>query len=111
MPAHYFLGKQLLGTSQGQPMWTDAQMETFSTVFVCPRCGESWARIIQPDTQEWSAVMRTCPRHPDVTTHGCPGSFIHPWQQALYQFPLEVLRYEAALRLNLYEKGYHDSIR
>lgn len=101
---HYFLGSRLLGSSPSLPMWDDATPSHFSTAYLCPTCGEVWARIAVEGGQEWHPIKAFCPKHSDY--FGRPGgSFIHPWRKTYWELPQEVLKYELQLLLDRLEKG------
>lgn len=105
MPAHYFLGNQLLGSGQ-QVWWSDTQRELFSLLYVCPSCGNAWARMAQEEAQRWAPVQRSCePCAAKPYRYGCPGSFLHPWLSHISNLPKELLLYEARLRFRLLDAG------
>lgn len=96
MPASYFLGSQFLGTSISNPHWVDEDTVNTSIAFVCPGCGDTWARIAVPGA-EWWPIRQGCEKHP---WHGdLGGSFLLPWRRTFRELPPEVIRYEVQLRL------------
>ena len=96
MPASYFLGNRLLGTTTATPLWDDTTFIQSSQVFVCPTCGEAWGRIAM-EGREWLPVRRGCPKHP--WTEDIGGTFLPAWRRRLDDFPPEVVVYEFHLRL------------
>jgi len=96
MPAMYFLGNRLLGTSNDLPRWDEKQVNHQNHALFCPTCGEVWGRITDTRVAGWFAVTRNCSKHGD-------GSFIAPWRILFEELPPEVLHYELQIRLNKYE--------
>lgn len=96
MPALYFLGNKLLGSSPELSKWEDHKVNHTNTAFFCPRCGEVWGRIMDDRVAGWSAVTSLCGKH-----NG--GSFIAPWRSSFEELPPEVLQYELGIWLNRYE--------
>jgi len=101
VPASYFLGARYLGQAITK-FWDDATIAQASWVFVCPRCGDAWARVVE-DTQQWQALQMACRKH-DFATSDVGGSFIFSWLRRIDALPPEVLQYEAQLRLERYER-------
>lgn len=116
MPAtHYFLGNRLLGSTNQLQWWTDSKPDAPSRVFVCPLCGDAWARVLT-EGQNWMPVVLVCAKHPPEPEYRylgsrIPGSLIPPWRVPLEQFPLPVLRREVVLRYEHLKKlgEIHDS--
>lgn len=100
MPAHYFLGTRLVAVSSQPPLWDNLRVAEVSQLFLCPTCGEVWARIAIPDAR-WVAQHIGCRQHPSMG-YDVGGSFIPAWRQNLRDLPIEVLQYELALRLANY---------
>ena len=98
MPASYFLGNRLLGTSIAKPAWTDSEGSDHSLLMMCPVCGEVWGRVHYDFGIGWHAVTRNCIKHQTIGDEA--GSFIHPWRKTFRELPPEVLAYELQLRLN-----------
>jgi hypothetical protein len=94
--AHYFLGTRLLGASPSRPLWADLQLETHNLVYICPSCGDAWARVMADPAWEWSPVRAGCSLHPWTADIG--GTFIHPWLHQFVGLPTEVLLYEFNIR-------------
>lgn len=97
MPAAYFLGTQLLGSTIAYHKWDDTEDARFSEALFCPVCGDIWARIVESLATTWHVTNRECSKH---SSRDCAGSFIAPWRTTFEELPPEVLRYEAQLRLN-----------
>lgn len=96
MTAHYFLGTQPLGTSH-QHWWETGTPASASHLLICPRCGETWGRILDtlhPDN--WLPLRRACPSHPGFIDR-YPGSFLPPWPYPIEHLPLPLLRREFLL--------------
>lgn len=75
-----------------------------SAVFVCPQCGEAWARITVPGRRffPWS---KSCELHPPLYRDEFPGSLWLSWDPALCRaLPREVLLREFKLALAQYDK-------
>jgi hypothetical protein len=85
----------------GRPMWDEVREMGQSAAFVCPTCGDLWARIIIP-TAEWLPVRAGCRHHPWI--HPVGGSFIFPWRKTYQDLPVEVLTYEFLLHHDHYLK-------
>lgn len=102
MPTHYFLGNRLLATCRDFPKWDDLTLSFSNQIFVCPRCGDIWGRIMQDGAEDFYPVRRGCSRHRYTDTVG--GSFIAPWRKTFAELPPEVLAYELNLRLDQFEK-------
>ncbi len=73
-----------------------------SLAFFCPHCGEVWARrIISPETR-WNVLTHECPKHPAPRYCEPAGSiWINANEDFVKNLPLEVLKYETLLRLEL----------
>ncbi len=91
MPAAYFLGQRLLCTAATAPWWAHADPWCASLAYLCPDCGDLWARVAI-EGRPWHAIMRRCPRCGD-------GHLIHPWSVPLNTYPPQVLEREALLIL------------
>jgi hypothetical protein len=98
MPASYFLGNRLLGTSPKQAMWDDTTPLAGNEAMFCPTCGEVWGRVLIWERSPWHTTTRNCAKHP--TCLDSPGSFIASWRTTFEELPPEVLAYELQLRLN-----------
>ena len=94
--AFYFLGSQLLGTSQSIPRWDDWQVHHKNVAHFCPQCGEVWARIMDSRLAGWHAQTTLCSKHGG-------GSFISPWRSTFEELPPEVLNYELHLLITRHE--------
>lgn len=101
MPAAYFLGNRLLGSTILWHQWSDTELAQFSEALFCQKCGEIWGRVVEGLAPEWHVTNRRCAKHGD-------GSFIAPWRTTFEELPPEVLRYELQLRLNLFESTNHE---
>jgi hypothetical protein len=96
MPAHYFLGGQLVG-SGGISWWDALTPASSSFVLVCPACGDVWGRVLDDRCPgDWLPLRRSCPRHLGFIDR-VPGSFLPPWPVPLAQYPHSVLRREFLL--------------
>jgi hypothetical protein len=102
MSAAYFLGSRLLAVSQVPFLWDDTREAEVSQLYLCPTCGEVWARVAVTDTR-WVAHRQGCIRHPSFGSD-VGGSFIQPWRRNISDLPEEVLQYELAIRLVNYPK-------
>jgi hypothetical protein len=92
MPAHYFLGSQLLATAPLSAPWQDSDgPNTLSSAYLCPTCGTLWAQI-SIDGARWTPITRSCPLHGG-------GQFSHPWQRDLSLYPEAVLQHDARIAL------------
>lgn len=102
MPASYFLGNRLLGSTIAYHKWSDTEVMRESEAMFCPVCGEIWGRIVESLATSWHTTTRECQRHgrPDQDS---AGSFIAPWRTTFGELPPEVLRYEAQLRLDRFK--------
>lgn len=106
MPAHYFLGNRLLGSSPRTPWWDSASLAEASVLFVCPVCGDAWGRVVI-EGKEWVPLRRGCAKHP---WNGSPGgTFIPSWLHRYDHLPDQVLRYELNLLLNQPEFNHDQS--
>lgn len=96
MAASYFLGNRLLARSEALPWYTDEGGPfAVSQVFVCPRCGESWGRILVDSAPtDWLPVRRGCAKHPSAFDRHLGGSFLGPWRRAWHELPDAVVEYE-----------------
>lgn len=107
MPASYFLGTRLLGSSSRPAMWDDATVDDHNVALFCPLCGEIWGRIHQYPGLAWHAQTRFCARHftSEANWGGdSAGSFIASWRRTFQELPPEVLEYEAQLRLDRFKE-------
>lgn len=102
MSASYFLGPRLVAVSSQSPLWDDHREAGVSQAFLCPTCGEVWARIVVPNTR-WMAVHAGCRKHPQHQDD-VGGTFIRPWRHDLRDLPAEILAYELDIRLALYKE-------
>lgn len=100
MPASYFLGSRLLGSTIAYHKWSDTEKMPDSEAFFCPECGEIWGRILESLSCNWHVTIRSCAQHPRYPGEDAAGSFIAPWRKAFEELPPEVLRYETQLRLD-----------
>lgn len=98
---HYFLGSRLLGSSPLKAFWQEAQPIAASIAYICPTCGDLWARVAQP-TGEWMPLRAGCREHPYL--HPVGGSFIPPWRHTFTEFPQAVLEYEFDIHFNHYQR-------
>lgn len=110
MPAHYFLGNQLLGSSN-KPFPTGQSCALF-----CTTCGEIWGRIVVSSV--WCVRSVPCVKHKrtGVRDWGAEsGSFLIESfnlertstmfaAETIEELPPEVLRYELLLRLDKFDK-------
>jgi len=85
---HYFLGNRLLAVGQRAPMWSDTQVEDHNLVYVCPTCGDAWARVQTAPDVEWAPIRSGCALHPWPYEEG--GTFLHPWLRRLEGLPPEL---------------------
>lgn len=91
MTVTYFLGNTLLARGQQVPHWNN-HADFGSTLYLCPVCGEGWARVVVPGT-EWSALRIPCEAHGG-------GEFIPPWSiPSINPYPLEVLLHDFPIAL------------
>lgn len=107
MPASYFLGSRLLGTSQRAAMRKDDQHYDWNVALFCQTCGDIWGRIIVTGAKGWFSENRWCARHandPACWSRDSAGSFIASWRRTFSELPPEVLEYEAKLRLERFEE-------
>lgn len=110
MQVAYFLGNKLLAQTDIIPWWSDTDLAISSLAYLCPTCGEVWARVAIRDAA-WTAAAHHCERCAGPRSYllGEPGSFIHPWLRATSHFPREVLIHEVLLRIRLLDlKDLHD---
>lgn len=93
MQVLYILKSDVLASTNVIPYWSDSDNRPFSQVFICPKCGDSWGRVMVGDS-EWVPVRRNCSKHgrPDLGEVG--GSFLPPWRKTFHDLPLPVLQYE-----------------
>ncbi len=98
---HYFLGSRLLATTSIPPMWDDATIDHASTAYICPTCGEVWARVMI-EGSEWHPIKAACQKHHFLRSGGY---FLAPWRKTCWELPQEVLMYELQLLLDRYDKG------
>ena len=107
MPASYFLGTRLLGSSPANPRWDDDRDLFFEhQALFCPMCGEVWARILIDGANGWRVAVRHCAkeyRKPGNWDSDSSGSFIASWRRTFSELPPEVLEYEAKLRLERFD--------
>lgn len=97
MPASYFLGTRLLGSTIAYHKWDDATECRDSEALFCPTCGEVWGRVVEALATSWHCTIRPCHKHgPGLDS---AGSFIAPWRNTTDELPSEVLLYEVQLRL------------
>ena len=90
---HIFLGHNLLASDVIPPKRTEYGTQFFpqSELFICPKCGETWGRIIVEKASAFIPVMLQCRTH-----NG--GSFLLDIHSADWQFlPRKLLSYEVLL--------------
>ena len=70
----------------------------YQYAYLCPRCGNVWARRgVFPETQ-WMALHRTCRRCPSTDRFTRPGTIIQIWdRQFIAQLPRALLERELLL--------------
>ena len=103
MPTQYYrvwgelLGSRpapLIEVTRGGPQWP------MSHAFICPGCGELWARIMcdaRGSGAPWTPISTSC--------NLCgSGSLLLPWLPICGDVPLPVLQWEFNCALNAYEK-------
>lgn len=101
----FFLGTTLLAEDA-------ATSGTGRYVFLCPICGDAWARLDSPGgpgtVLEWHGFRWPCREHGDE--HHCGGSFLQPilwWDigpaDKLARLPPAVLAHEAAVHATWWE--------
>lgn len=103
MPASYFLGTRLLGSTIACHKWDDTEDFRDSEALFCPVCGEIWGRIVESLAYRWHTTTRECARH-GRPEQDSAGSFIAPWRKTFAELPPEVLVYEANLRLSRFKE-------
>ena len=93
MPALYFLGNRLLGSSPELSRWDDLKVNHNNLAYFCPTCGDIWGRVADDRCAGWFPVNVPCAKHGN-------GSFIFVWRNSFEELPPEVLKYELDTRLS-----------
>lgn len=95
--AHYFLHNRLLA-SGSQPMWADDRPQYDNQIYICPVCGDPWARVAVSDNAQWYPIRAPCAKH-TWNSETLGGSFIRPWRRGFGELPQAVIAYELDLLL------------
>ena len=82
MPTRTFILRDtIIASDSAQPFVVHAQHTCgFSLAYVCPECGDIWARIHIENTQ-WQALMVPCEQHP-FSASWCTGMFNSLYSQS-----------------------------
>ena len=106
---HFIVRGKHLGVAVRDRIWVFAEQQApRSLVFVCPVCGESWAKCpVEADPQgvatvQWEALLRCCPLH-SRSRYDMPGTLTIDWDQDFNaSFPEGVVRWEFQQHLAMY---------
>jgi hypothetical protein len=106
---HFFLGSKHLGTGECTYQQFHGHNEPpQSLLFMCPTCGEVWARlpvisVATGKTMRWAALHIPCALHPEGRLLPA-GSLSVDWIQGLVEsMPDEVVRLEFQTLMNHYQ--------
>lgn len=106
----YFIAGKYLGRAN---LLYDKEFGPENLMFVCPVCGDPWARIIVEGSQQWRVITRSCGKHKAQEDRlGLPGSIlstnfdpefcINRYSPcALHKLPIEIVRYEFNLTMSM----------
>lgn len=99
--ARFFLGNQLIASGPA-PDVDDRCWPWISTAYLCPKCGDIWARVVVEGTR-WTSTTAACPRPghepgAEYTGHDA-GSFFGVYKHYLLDCPRDLLLYEFNIRL------------
>ncbi len=99
MTTLYIEHNRVIGQGEGSP-WFNPHAKYGRTAYLCPKCGEVWARV-ETGSGEWTSVRQSCRLCPPFANE-VPGSFLLSWnwQMQLQDFPKEVLAREFLLHLS-----------
>lgn len=107
MKQHFFLEGKYLGCSSRYPLSrTGASTQVYSYAFLCPRCGELWARCptSEPETP-WHFIAKECRKHGRANVEAAGGSIWLSWEpEFLEAFTDAVLRWEFDRHLETWER-------
>lgn len=101
---HFFISDKFLGSAERLPEFVHAELQVpASYVFLCPRCGDAWAKaaVEYKDSWKWVPVMRYCRKHGD----GRISMFWDADYMAALPFPVLLYEFIRELRLQGFENG------
>lgn len=105
---HFFVMGKYLGASPRNKVWVHAEQQSPRSLgFVCPVCGDAWAKApVEPASgngmAQWEVMMRPCPKH-QQSRYDVPGSITLSWDPDFNDsFPPDVIRWEFQQHLNLF---------
>ena len=92
----------------------DPEMGLSTLLYICPRCGITWAQVSVEGAQDFRPCRRPCSQHEWAGM--VPGSIMTFFEEAKYQgrdfyyispqrMPREVLIHEVEVHINALEKG------
>lgn len=108
---HFIIQDKYLGSVLRGAVWVHAEQQSpRSLVFVCPVCGNCWAKCpvetggATGKLSQFESLMRPCPKHKQ-SRYDVPGSITLSWDPDFTDsFPEAVVRWEFQQHLALFHE-------